>query len=62
MPRTIVIEVETDSEDSLASIKKDIEAELNCCFNSYDVVEISEKEKGEEEMSKKRNWCLKNNR
>lgn len=49
MPRTIVIEVETDSEDSLASIKRDIEAELNCCCNSYDVVEISEKTKGEDE-------------
>ncbi len=48
MPRTIVIEVETDSEDSLNFIKRDIEQELRCCSCYFDRIEITEKTKGEE--------------
>ena len=40
--RTIVIEVETDSEDSLSFIKKDIEQELSCCSTYFDSIKITE--------------------
>ena len=49
MARTIVIEIEIDSEDPFKLIKNDIEQELNCCWHSFDKVEITEKMKGEDD-------------
>ena len=34
--RKIVIEVETDSVDSIEELKRDIESELSCCSASFD--------------------------
>lgn len=38
----IIIKIETNSKESFDLIKEDIERELSCCWNSFDVIEISE--------------------
>lgn len=35
--RKFLIELETDSEDEIEEIEKDIKTELNCCTNSFDL-------------------------
>lgn len=46
--RTIIVKIETDSEEPFELIKDDIEQELSCCWNWFDKVEIFEEKKGEE--------------
>ena len=47
MQRTIVIKVETNSEDSLYFIKRDIEQELSCCSTYFDSIKIREECSGD---------------
>lgn len=43
--RTIVIEVETDSRDSINEIERNVEMELNCCSTWFylDTLRVYEK-------------------
>ena len=43
--RKILIEVETDSDDSIDSIKRDIAMELSCCYTYFylDTMKVSER-------------------
>lgn len=40
--RTITIKIETDSEAAFNLIKEDLEQEISCCWNWFDIVEIFE--------------------
>jgi hypothetical protein len=40
--RKVILELTTDTDDSLSVILRDLEREINCASNSYDVVGISE--------------------
>lgn len=35
--RKILIEIETDSEESISTLKQDLQTEISCCWNSFDV-------------------------
>lgn len=35
--RKIIIEIETDSKESIGTLKQDLESEISCCWNSFDV-------------------------
>ena len=35
--RKIIIEIETDSKESIATLKQDLASEISCCWNNFDV-------------------------
>ena len=35
--RKIIIEIETDSAESIGVLKQDLEQEIECCWNSFDM-------------------------
>lgn len=40
--KTIIIILETDSDETIDAIRKDIETEISCCYNVFNVKEIDE--------------------
>lgn len=43
--RTIIIEIQTDSDDDIKTIMQNVEQELNCCSTWFDLetMKVSEK-------------------
>ena len=40
--RHIILILETDSDETIEAIRKDIEMEISCCYNIFNVKEIDE--------------------
>lgn len=40
--KTIIVILETDSDETIDAIRKDIEMEISCCYNEFNVKEIDE--------------------
>lgn len=40
--KTIILILETDSDETIDAIRKDIEMEISCCYNIFNVKEIGE--------------------
>lgn len=40
--RTIIVILKTDSDEDIKLIRKDLECEISCCYNWFDVKEIDE--------------------
>ena len=40
--RTIIVILETDTDETIKQIRTDIENEISCCYNTFNVREIEE--------------------
>lgn len=48
--RTIIVELKTCSNEPIDCIEKDLLQEIGCCWNSFEIVSITEKEVEHDEL------------